>query len=102
MKAYNYKTLARHILEYASTADPYTVMNISQIENVEGRAAIFAKGDYKTTISTIQMIHDLGWKTLQEGRANAKLVMVYRVVYGFIDIPSSFFRQVSLNSNVTQ
>ena len=99
IKAQSYQTLVRPILEYASTVwDPYTTTSISQIESVQRRAARFVKGDYKTTSSTSQMIHDLGWKTLQERRINAKLVMVYRIVHGHIDIPASFFRPASLNT----
>ena len=33
------------------------------------------------------MIADLVWESLHQRRVNAKLVMVYRIVYGLIDIP---------------
>lgn len=93
--------LVRPILEYVSTAawDRYTATNMSLIEAVsQRRAARFVNVDYKTRSSTSQMIHDLGWKTLHERRANVKLVVVYIIVHGLIDIHSLFFRPVSLNT----
>jgi len=53
IKAQTYKTLARHILEYAGTVcDPHTATNINQLEVVQKRAARFVKVDYRTTSST--------------------------------------------------
>ena len=92
VKAQSYQTMVRPILEYASTSwDPYTVTNIQQLEAVQRRAARFVCGDYKTTSSPSQMIAELGWEPLQTRRANAKLVMIYRITYGLIDIPAPDF-----------
>ena len=44
-------------------------------------------GDYRTTTSPIQMIADLGLEPLYQRRANLKLVMVYCITNGLIDIP---------------
>jgi len=55
------------------------------MEAVQRRAARFVKGDYRTTSSTSQMLKDLGWQT-QERRTHSKLVMVYRIVHGQVDI----------------
>ena len=38
-----------------------------------------------------QMIADLGWEPLYQRRANFKLVMVYRITYGLIDIPAPLY-----------
>jgi hypothetical protein len=45
--------------------------------------------DYRTTSSVSAMLAHLNWTTLQERRAHAKAVMMYRVVNQLIDIPSS-------------
>ena len=100
IKAQSYKTLVRPILEYASSAwDPYTQTNITQLEAVQRRAARFVKGDYRTTSSTSQMLTELGWNTLQQRRTNSKLVMVYRITHGLIDIPGELlFHPANLNT----
>ena len=82
--------LVRPILDYAGSAwDPHTTSCIQQLEAVQRRAARFVTGDYRTTSSTSQMIQDLGWPSLQQRRQDAKLVMMYRIIYGLLDIPAS-------------
>ena len=71
--------------------DPYTVTNIQQLEAVQRPATRFVCGDFKTTSSPSQMIAELGWEPLQTRRANAKLVMIYRIRYGLIDIQAPDF-----------
>ena len=92
IKAQSYQALVQPILEYASTSwDPYTKSNIQQLEAVQRRAARFVTGDYRTTSSPSQMIADLGWEPLYQGMANFKLVMVYGITYGLIDIPAPLY-----------
>ena len=92
IKAQSYQALVRPILEYVSTSwDPYTKSNIQQLEAVQRRASRFVTGDYRTNSSPSQMIADLGWKPLYQRRANFKLVMVYRITYGLIDIPAPLY-----------
>ena len=80
------------ILDYASsTWDPYTQSSINKLESVQYRAARFVTGDYGTTRSVSEMIYNLGWKTLQDRRTKAKMVMMYRIRYGLIDI---FFKTI--------
>ena len=92
VKAQSYQTMVRPILEYASYSwDPYTFTNIHQLEAVQRRAARFVCGDYKTTSSPSQTTTEPGWEPLQTRRANANLVMIYRITYGLIDIPAADF-----------
>ncbi|MCG7874753.1 MAG: hypothetical protein JAY78_00305 [Candidatus Thiodiazotropha taylori] len=92
VKAQSYQSLVRPILEYACTSwDPHTKVNIQQLEAVQRRAARFTVGDYRTTSSPSQMLADLGWEPLYQRRINAKVVMVYRITYGLIDIPASTY-----------
>ena len=86
-KAQSYQTLVRPILDYASsTWDPYTQSSINKLEGVQYRAARFVTGDYGTTSSVSEMVSNLGWETLQDRRTKAKMVMMYRITYGLIDI----------------
>jgi hypothetical protein len=92
IKAQCYKSLVRPILEYASAAwDPYTTKNIQQLEAVQRRAARFVTGDYKTTSSTSNMIKALGWEPLQERRKHTRTVMMYRIIYGLVDITATTY-----------
>ena len=37
------------------------------------------------------MIEDLGWQSLQSRRNNPKLVVMYQITYGLVDIPVAGF-----------
>ena len=84
-----YFTLVRPIMEYACTVwDPHTSSNIKKLEAVQRRAARFVYGDYRTTSSVTTMLKQLQWSSLQERRNQCKLLMMYRIVYNLVDIPS--------------
>ena len=92
IKSQCYKTLVRPILEYASpVCDPYTASKINKLESVQRRAARFVVGDYRTTSSTSQMIHDLEWPSLQQRREDSKVVLVYMIVHALVDIQSTSY-----------
>ena len=62
-------------------------------------AARFVVGDYRFTSSPSQMMEDLGWHSLQSRRNNVKLVMMYRITYGLVDIPAAcFLHPATLNT----
>ena len=85
-----YKSLVRPVLDYASAAwDPHTQACIQELEAVQRRAARFITGNYRTTSSTSQMIADLGLPTLELRRQHSKLLMMYRITYGLLDIPAT-------------
>ena len=99
-KAQSYIFLVRPTLEHSSSVwDPHAQKNIKRLEAVQRRAAGFVVGDYLYMDSLSQMIQDLGWQSLQRRRSNSKLIMVYRIVYGLVDIPAaSFFLPTALNT----
>ena len=90
LKAKCFKTLDRPIIEYATSArDPCNrTTYIQKLEAAKRRATRYVS---HATSSTCQTIQDLGWQTLQERRQDAKLVMVYRITHGLVDIPASKF-----------
>jgi hypothetical protein len=63
--------------------------SINKVEAVQRRAARFATGDYQCTSSVTAMLQQLQWQTLQSRRAYAQTVMMYRIVYNLVDIPSN-------------
>eukprot|EP00745_Piridium_sociabile_P038619 TRINITY_DN7074_c0_g1_i3.p1 TRINITY_DN7074_c0_g1~~TRINITY_DN7074_c0_g1_i3.p1 ORF type:complete len:816 (+),score=128.54 TRINITY_DN7074_c0_g1_i3:312-2759(+) len=88
-----YTTLVRPLTEYASVLwDPYTKANIDRLEAVQRKSARYIYNDFRTTSSVTSMIERLGWDTLQERRAHARVIMMYRIVNGLIAIPSTMLQ----------
>lgn len=99
VKAHCYTTLVRPNVEYAATIwDPYTKQNIDKLEQVQRRAARFVNGDYSTYSSVSKMIKDLNWPLLQQRRQNMKLIMMYKIVYNLIAIPSQVYLTPVINT----
>ena len=90
-KVLYYKTLLRPVIEYASiTWDPHTNASINRLEMVQRRYARFVFHDYRRSSSVTAMLDQLHWASLQERRAQAKVEMMFRIVNGLVDIPTSF------------
>ena len=66
---------------------PYTQANINKVEAVQRRAAGRVTNDYTSYSSVTQMINSLGWRSLEQRRADARLIMFYKIVYGLVAIP---------------
>ena len=76
-----YNTLVRPQLEYASAVwDPNTDKLIYQIEHVQRRAARWTSNNFCRQDSVTRMIEQLGWRTLEQRRADARLCLFYKKV----------------------
>ena len=85
-----YRTLVRPLMEYATVIwDPFTEANIRNSEIVQRRSARMVCPDYQRTSSVLSMLQQLQWPTLQERRAQAKVTMMYRIVYQLVDVPTT-------------
>ena len=83
-----YQTLVRPQLEYASPVwRPHTDTNVSLIETVQHRAAPWVTHDFSSYSSVTQRINTLGWRSLEQRRADAQLLMFYKIVHGLVEIP---------------
>ena len=84
-----YRSLVRPLVEYASPVwDPHTKADTDKLERVQRRAARFVCGDYKQTNSVSAMINQLGRESLQQRRKQAKAIVMYRIVYRLVAIPT--------------
>ena len=71
------KSLVRPSLEYAcSVWDRYTKEDITQLEQVQRRAARYVTNRYHNTSSISNMIEHLNWRRLADRRSDACLVML--------------------------
>jgi hypothetical protein len=87
-RAQCYSPLVRPIVEYASSIwDSHTQKDIDCLEMTQRRSARFVYQDFRRTSSVTQMMTQLGWESLAERCAKAKVTMMYRAVHGLVCIP---------------
>ena len=61
------------------------------LERVQRKAARFCLQNYTPTASVIAMLKDLGWKTLQQRRQEARLSMMYQMTHNITDFNTDNF-----------
>lgn len=83
-----YKTLVRPQVEYASTVwSPHTQQSIHKVEMIQRRAIRWVKHNYSTYDSVTQMQESLGWRSLEQRRADAQVTMFYKIIHGLVAVP---------------
>ena len=83
-----YNTLVRPQLEYTSAVwDPHSMKRICQIEQVQRRAAHWTVSNFDRQASVTKIVHDLGWHTLVQRRADARLCLFYKILHGLVAVP---------------
>ena len=58
---------------------------------VQRRAARWVTGDWRQTSSVTSMLQELNWRSLALRRADARLVMLYKIVHGMVAVPSQSY-----------
>ncbi len=57
---------------------------------MQNKCARFACNDWRRTSSVSQMVASLGWESLQERRARARVTTMYNIINGNVDIPVTY------------
>ncbi|MEW8547040.1 MAG: reverse transcriptase domain-containing protein, partial [Candidatus Thiodiazotropha sp.] len=89
VKAATYTTVVRPVLEYASPVwDPHRQADIKVLDQVQRRAARYVCNDYSSRSPgcVTDMIHELGWESLEERRRMARLSLLYKIHHGLVDM----------------
>ena len=96
-----YNTLVRPQLEYAAAVwDPHTKGKTSQVEKVQRRAARWVSCNYVRLASVTDMTETLGWRSLAQRRADARLCLFYKIIHGLVAVPLPSY--IELNSRISR
>ena len=57
--------------------------DINAIDKIQRHAARSVKNDYSRENSVTEMIEELGWKNVGDGRQEARLLMPFKIVNGY-------------------
>ena len=80
--------IVRPQLEYAAPVwDLHTQDDINKIEMVQRRAARWVLNDYSPYSSVSDMLEKHNWPTLEQRRADSRLVLFYKIIYGYVAVP---------------
>jgi hypothetical protein len=87
IKQQAYNSLVRPLTEYSAAVwDPYTKAGIHSVEMVQRRAARWTLNRYHNTSSVSEMLEHLNWPSLQTRRSEARLCLMYKMVYGLVAV----------------
>ena len=59
---------------------PTQKSNKDKIEKVQRRAALFVSNNFRRKASVSELLHDLGWQSLDGRRQGQRLVLFYKII----------------------
>ena len=79
---------------------PHEVKPIHQLEMVQRRAArwTWTLNRHHNTSSVKGMLEDLQWQTLEQGRTDCRLVLLFQIIHRLVQIAPTNSLQPSLNT----
>ena len=83
-----YNILVWPQLEYAAAIwDPHTKVKTEQTEKVQRRAARWTTCNIDRMANVSAMLENLGWRTLEQRRADSRLCLLYKIVNNMVAVP---------------
>ena len=83
-----YKGIVRPLLEYCAPVwSPHQLKYTHMLEMIQRRAARFTLNKYHNTSSVTNMLHDLGWESLQSRRTRIDFTTFYKIQHGLAAVP---------------
>ena len=77
-----YNTLVQPHIEYVTTVwDPHISKQKHSLEMVQRRAARWVTNRYHNTSSVSDVLHTLGWRSLEHHRATSRLCMLFQIYH---------------------
>ena len=80
------KILWSYLLSECSVWHPHKKSNKDKIEKVQRRAARFVSNNFRRKASVSEMLHDLGWQSLDGRRQDQRLVLFYKIINGIASV----------------
>ena len=68
-------------------AHTHTKRDINKIEMVQRRAIKWIQNSYSTYASATHMQNELGLRSLEQRRADARVILLFKIVHGLVAIP---------------
>ena len=65
---------------------PTQKSNKDKIEKVQRKAARFLSNNFRRKASVSEMLHDLGWQSLDGRRQDQRLVLFYKIISGLASV----------------
>ncbi len=79
--------MVRPQLEYAAAIwDPFTAVKQQKVEMVQRRAARYVCNNYSRQESVTKMLEHLKWRSLEQRRADIRLILFYKIVHGLVAV----------------
>jgi len=81
--------MVKRTLDYTAIIwSPHTQKDINTIKRSQRQAARYAMNNFSTYASVTQMLTNLNWPTLAKCRQEQKVIMMFKIVNGLVDIPA--------------
>ena len=82
-----YQSLVRSQLEYCATIwDPTLKCDITKLEQIQRKAARWARGEYGI-VSVTRLLKGLGWADLADCRRNQRIILLYKILHNLLAVP---------------
>ena len=83
----NIKTKMPKVCEAACNSLVRPQLEYAQIGQVQRRAARWTANNFDRQSSVTEIVKQLGWRSLEQRRADARLCLFYKVIHGLVAVP---------------